>query len=54
MKDKLIKLLCKAPLGFKTLEDQYYKSIIPKVVDYLIANDVQTVRHGKWEYIGTG
>lgn len=23
------------------------------LVDYLIENDVQIVRHGKWEYIGT-
>lgn len=39
-RDRLIKLLCKAPLGFKTFENQYYKSTISKIADYLIANGV--------------
>lgn len=37
-RDRLIELLCKAPLGFKTFENQYYKSTISKIADYLIAN----------------
>ncbi len=40
VRDRLIKLLCKAPLGFKTFENQYYKSTISKIADYLIANGV--------------
>ena len=39
-RDGLITLLCKAPLGFKTFENQYYKSTISKIADYLIANGV--------------
>lgn len=39
-RNKLIDLLCKAPLGFKTFENQYYKSTISKIADYLLANGV--------------
>ena len=39
-RDRLIELLCKAPLGFKTFENLYYKSTISKIADYLIANGV--------------
>ena len=39
-REKLIELLCKAPLGFKTFENQYYKSTISKIADHLIANGV--------------
>lgn len=39
-RDRLIELLCKEPLGFKTFENQYYKSTISKIADYLIANGV--------------
>lgn len=39
-RNKLIELLCKAPLGFKTFENQYYKSTISKIADYLIANGI--------------
>ena len=39
-RNKLIDLLCKAPLGFKTFENQYYKSTISKIADHLIANGV--------------
>ena len=39
-RDKLIELLCKAPLGFKTFENQYGKSTIYNFADYLLANGV--------------
>lgn len=39
-RDRLIELLCKAPLGFKTFENQYYKSTISKIADHLIVNGV--------------
>lgn len=39
-RDRLIELLCKAPLGFKSFENQYYKSTISKIADYLIENGV--------------
>ena len=39
-RDRLIKLICKAPLGFKEFEKQYYKSTIEKMADYLLANGV--------------
>ena len=39
-RDRLTELLCKAPLGFKTFENQYYKSTISKISDYLLANGV--------------
>ena len=39
-RNQLIELLCQAPLGFKTFENQYYKSTISKIADYLIANGI--------------
>ena len=39
-REKLIELLCDAPLGSKTFEQQYYKSTITKIADYLINNGV--------------
>ena len=40
MKDRLIDCLCSAPLGSKTFQEQYYKSTITKIADYLLANGV--------------
>lgn len=40
MRDRLIEILCSAPLGSKTFEQQYYKSTITKIADYLLANGV--------------
>lgn len=39
-RERLIDLLCSAPLGSKTFEQQYYKSTITKIADYLLANGV--------------
>ncbi len=39
-RERIIKLLCNAPLGYKTFESQYYKSTISKIADYLLANGV--------------
>ena len=39
-RERLIELLCSAPLGSKTFEQQYYKSTITKIADYLLANGV--------------
>lgn len=39
-RDNLIELLCKAPLDFKTFENQYGKSTIYNFADYLLANGV--------------
>ena len=39
-RESLIELLCSAPLGSKTFEQQYYKSTITKIADYLLANGV--------------
>ena len=40
MRDRLIELLCSAPLGSKTFEEQYYKSTITRIADYLLENGV--------------
>lgn len=40
MRDSLIKLLCSAPLGSRTFEQQYYKSAITKIADYLLERGV--------------
>ena len=39
-RERLIELLCSAPLGSKTFEQQYYKSTITKIADYLLSNGV--------------
>lgn len=40
-RESLIELLCSAPLGSRTFEQQYYRSTITKIVDYLLANNVK-------------
>ena len=40
MRDRLIELLCSAPLGCRTFEQQYYKSTITKIADFLLANGI--------------
>ena len=40
-RERLIELLCSAPLGSKTFEQQYYKSTITKIADYLLENNVK-------------
>ena len=40
-RERLIELLCSAPLGSRTFEQQYYRSTITKIVDYLLANGVR-------------
>ena len=40
VKEKLVELMCEAPLGNKTFEQQYYKSTITKIADHLIARGV--------------
>lgn len=40
MRDSLIELLCSAPLGSRTFEQQYYKSTITKIADYLLERGV--------------
>lgn len=53
MRDRLVELLtdnlshCDNPL------QGTYDEIVERLADHLIANGVQIVRHGKWEYIGT-
>ena len=37
---KVLELLCKAPLGSKKFEQQYYKSTIAKIADHLITHGV--------------
>ena len=39
-REKLIELLCSAPLGFKSFDSQYYKSTISKIADHLLENGV--------------
>lgn len=39
-RERLINCLCSAPLGNKTFEEQYYKSTIARIADYLLANGV--------------
>ena len=39
-RERLIELLCSAPLGSRTFEQQYYKSTITKIADYLLKNGV--------------
>lgn len=39
-RERLIELLCTAPLGSRTFEEQYYKSTISKIADHLLANGV--------------
>lgn len=39
-RERLIELLCSAPLGFKSFDSQYYKSTISKIADYLLDNGV--------------
>lgn len=43
MRDRLIELLCSAPLGSRTFEQQYYKSTITKIADYLLESGVITI-----------
>ena len=40
-RERLIELLCSAPLGSRTFEQQYYKSTITKIADYLLENNVK-------------
>jgi hypothetical protein len=40
MRDSLIELLCSAPLGSRTFEQQYYKNTITKIADYLLERGV--------------
>lgn len=40
MRDRLIELLCSAPLGIKTLAQKYSKIIITKIADYLLTKGV--------------
>ena len=40
VRERLIELLCSAPLGSRTFEQQYYKSTIIKIADYLLKNGV--------------
>ena len=40
-RERLIELLCSAPLGSKTFDQQYYKSTITKIADYLLENNVK-------------
>ena len=40
MRDSLIELLCSAPLESRTFEQQYYKSTITKIADYLLERGV--------------
>ena len=49
-RERLIELLCSAPLGSKTFEQQYYKSTITKIADYLLENGV-VVPHCKDCYL---
>lgn len=39
-RERLVELLCKAPLGERLFEEQYYKSTITKFADYLLVNGV--------------
>ena len=39
-RERLIELLCSAHFGSKTFEQQYYKSTITKIADYLLENGV--------------
>ena len=48
VREKLVELMCESPLGSKTFEQQYYKSTITKIADYLIANGVTVQKHGRW------
>ena len=51
VREKLVELMCESPLGSKTFEQQYYKSTITKIADYLIANGVTVQEHGYWETV---
>ena len=48
VREKLVELMCESPLGSKTFEQQYYKSTITKIADYLIAHGVTVQKHGRW------
>lgn len=48
-RERLEELLCSAPLGSKTFEQQYYKSTITKIADYLLANGVIVPPHEEAE-----
>lgn len=39
-RERLIELLSKAPFGYTTLGDRYYKSAIEKIADHLLENSV--------------
>ena len=43
VREKLVELMCESPLGSKTFEQQYYKSTITKIADYLIAHGVTVI-----------
>ena len=47
-RERLIELLCSAPLGSKTFEQQYYKSTITKIADYLLAEGVIVPTCEEW------
>ena len=51
VKEKLVELMCESPLGSKTFEQQYYKSTITKITDYLIAHGVTVQECAYWQYI---
>lgn len=38
--EKLVELLCVAPLGTKTFEEQYYRSTIAKIADFLLKEGI--------------
>lgn len=38
--ERLVELLCSAPLGSKPFEDQYYKSTIRGIAKHLLENGV--------------
>ena len=50
VREKLVELMCGSPLGSKTFEQQYYKSTITKIADYLIANGVTAQELDGCEY----
>ena len=51
VREKLVELMCESPLGSKTFEQQYYKSTITKIADYLITHGVTVQECAEWEEI---
>lgn len=48
MKDKLTELMWEAPFGCRAFKQQYYKRIMVKLADYLLANGVIVQECGHW------